>query len=163
MLDPEVLEEEKIWAQQVVTNAKSILTRNKKIASGRLVNSVRYTINPQGKISFLYATEGKWVTFGRPKYPGRGVNPKGKFVASLEEWVKQKGLKGRDSKGKFISDKSLAYLIARGINNSGIEPLPFMKMAVDQSIKQLGKSLKTSVAKAEVKKWKAAVKKALKP
>ena len=31
MLDPEVLEEEKLWAQQVVTNAKSILTSNKNI------------------------------------------------------------------------------------------------------------------------------------
>lgn len=163
MLDEEILREEQAWAQLVVTNAQSILRRNNKRASGRLIASIKYNINAQGKITFTYAPEGKWVTLGRRKYPGRGVNPKGKFVASLEEWVKQKGLKGRDSKGRFISDKSLAYLIARGINNSGIEPLPFMKMAVDQSIKQLGKSLKTSVAKAEVKKWKAAVKKALKP
>ena len=157
MLDPEVLEEEKIWAQQVVTNAKSILTSNKKIASGKLVNSVRYTIDPQGKISFLYATEGKWVTFGRRK--GSKQPP----IAPIEQWIKQKGLKGRDSRGRFITDKSLAYLIARGIKRDGIEPLPFMKLAIDKSIKQLGKSLKTSVAKAEVKKWKAAVKKALKP
>ena len=157
MLDPEVLEEEKIWAQQVVTNAKSILTSNKKIASGRLVNSVRYTIDPQGKISFLYATEGKWVTFGRRK--GSRQPP----TAPIEQWIKQKGIKGRDSRGRFITDKSLAYLIARGIKRDGIEPLPFMKLAIDQSIKQLGKSLKTSVAKAEVKKWKAAVKQALKP
>lgn len=157
MLDPEVLEEEKIWAQQVVTNAKSILTSNKKIASGKLVNSVRYTIDPQGKISFLYATEGKWVTFGRRK--GSRQPP----TAPIETWIKQKGIKGRDSRGRFITDKSLAYLIARGIKRDGIAPLPFMKLAIDQSIKQLGKSLKTSVAKAEVKKWKAAVKKALKP
>ena len=157
MLDPEVLEEEKIWAQQVVTNAKSILTSNKKIASGKLVNSVRYTIDPQGKISFLYATEGKWVTFGRRK--GSKQPP----IAPIEQWIKQKGLKGRDSRGRFITDKSLAYLIARGIKRDGIEPLPFMKLAIDKSIKQLGKSLKTSVAKAEVKKWKAEVKKALKP
>jgi hypothetical protein len=163
MLDPEVLEEEKLWAQQVVTNAKSILTRSKKIASGRLVNSLAYRIDPQGKIIFTYALEGKWVTLGRKKHPGRGVNPKGQFVANIKEWAKIKGLKGRDSKGRFISDDSLAYLIARGINNSGIEPLPFMKIAIGQAIKQLGKSLKTSVAKAEVKKFKAAIKKGLKP
>jgi len=157
MLDEEILREEQVWAQQVVTNAKSILTSNKKIASGKLVNSVRYTIDPQGKISFLYATEGKWVTFGRRK--GSKQPP----IAPIETWIKQKGLKGRDSRGRFITDKSLAYLIARGIKRDGIEPLPFMKLAIDKSIKQLGKSLKTSVAKAEVKKWKAAVKKALKP
>ena len=158
MLDPEVLEEEKKWAQQVVTNAKSILTRNRKIASGRLVNSVRYSINSQGKISFLYATEGKWVTLGRRK--GAKQPP----TAPIEAWIKQKGIRGRDPKtGRFISNKSLAYLIARGIKRDGIEPLPFMKLAIDQAIKQLGKSLKTSVAKAEVKKFKAAIKKSLKP
>ena len=158
MLDPQVLEEEKIWAQQVVTNAKSILTRNRKIASGRLVNSVRYSINSQGKISFLYATEGKWVTLGRRK--GARQPP----TAPIEAWIKQKGIRGRDPKtGRFISNKSLAYLIARGIKRDGIEPLPFMKLAIKQSIKQLGKSLKTSVAKAEVKKFKDALKKELKP
>ena len=157
MLDPQVLEEEKKWAQQVVTNAKSILTSNRKIASGRLVNSIRYSINSQGKISFLYATEGKWVTFGRRK--GAKQPP----TAPIETWIKQKGIKGRDSKGRFISNKSLAYLIARGIKRDGIAPLPFMKLAIKQSIKQLGKSLKTSVAKAEVKKFKDALKKELKP
>ena len=157
MLDPQVLEEEKKWAQQVVTNAKSILTSNRKIASGRLVSSVRYSINSQGKISFLYATEGKWVTFGRRK--GAKQPP----TAPIETWIKQKGIKGRDSKGRFISNKSLAYLIARGIKRDGIAPLPFMKLAIKQSIKQLGKSLKTSVAKAEVKKFKDALKKELKP
>jgi hypothetical protein len=158
MLDPQVLEEEKLWAQQVVTNAKSILTRNRKIASGRLVNSVRYSINSQGKISFLYATEGKWVTLGRRK--GARQPP----TAPIEAWIKQKGIRGRDPKtGRFISNKSLAYLIARGIKRDGIEPLPFMKLAIKQSIKQLGKSLKTSVAKAEVKKFKDALKKELKP
>ena len=81
MLDPQVLEEEKKWAQQVVTNAKSILTSNRKIASGRLVNSVRYSINSQGKISFLYATEGKWVTFGRRK--GAKQPP----TAPIETWI----------------------------------------------------------------------------
>ena len=91
------------------------------------------------------------------------MNPKGQFVASIKEWTKVRGIQGRDSRGRFISQDSLAYLIARGINNSGIEPLPFMKLAIDQAIKQLGKSLKTSVAKAEVKKFKAAIKKSLKP
>ena len=164
MLDQEVLEEEKLWAQQVVTNAQSILKSNNKLATKRLVNSIAYRIESNGKIIFTYAPEGKWVTQGRKKYPGRGVNPKGQFVASIKEWTKVRGIQGRDSKtGRFISQDSLAYLIARGINNSGIEPLPFMKLAINQAIKQLGKSLKTSVAKAEVKKFKAAIKKSLKP
>ena len=158
MLDEEILREERLWAQQVVTNAQSILRSNNKRASGRLIASIKYNINAQGKISFTYAPEGKWVILGRRKGAKQPPTP------AIETWIKQKGLKGRDPKtGRFITDKSLAYLIARGIKRDGIEPLPFIKLAIDQSIKQLSKSLKTPIAKAEVKKWKAAIKKELKP
>jgi hypothetical protein len=158
MLDEEILREERLWAQQVVTNAQSILRSNNKRASGRLIASIKYNINAQGKISFTYAPEGKWVILGRRK--GAKQPP----TSAIETWIKQKGLKGRDPKtGRFITDKSLAYLIARGIKRDGIAPLPFIKLAIDQSIKQLSKSLKTPIAKAEVKKWKAAIKKELKP
>jgi len=152
MLDQPIIEAEKKWAQLVVTNAKSILIRNKKVASGKLINSVRYRVEPNGKIKFLYAADGKWVTQGRKRYPGRGVNPKGKFVASLKNWVKAKGIRGRGKDGRFISNQSLAYLIARGINKKGIKPLPFMKMAIKASIKQLPNILKSVVAKVARKK-----------
>jgi hypothetical protein len=157
MLDPEVIKAEQAWAQQVVTNAKSILIQNKKVASGRLVNSIRYNVNSQGKISFLYAPEGKWVTQGRRK--GAKFPP----PAPISRWIKEKGIQGRDKRGRFISNKSLTFLISRGIARDGIAPLPFMKTAIQQSIKQLGKSLKTSLAKAEIKRWRNAIKKLAKP
>ena len=157
MLDPEVIKAEQAWAQQVVTNAKSILIQNKKVASGRLVNSIKYNVNSQGKISFLYAPEGKWVTQGRRK--GARFPP----PAPISRWIKEKGIQGRDKKGRFISNKSLTFLISRGIARDGIAPLPFMKTAIQQSIKQLGKALKTSLAKAEVKRWRNAIKKLAKP
>ncbi len=157
MLDPEVIKAEQAWAQQVVTNAKSILIQNKKVASGRLVNSIKYNVNSQGKISFLYAPEGKWVTQGRRK--GARFPP----PAPISRWIKEKGIQGRDKKGRFISNKSLTFLISRGIARDGIAPLPFMKTAIQQSIKQLGKALKTSLAKAEIKRWRNAIKKLAKP
>ena len=157
MLDPEVIKAEQAWAQQVVTNAKSILIQNKKVASGKLVNSIRYNVNSQGKISFLYAPEGKWVTQGRRK--GAKFPP----PAPISRWIKEKGIQGRDKRGRFISNKSLTFLISRGIARDGIAPLPFMKTAIQQSIKQLGKSLKTSLAKAEIKRWRNAIKKLAKP
>jgi hypothetical protein len=157
MLDPEVIKAEQVWAQQVVTNAKSILIQNRKVASGRLVNSVRYTVNPQGKISFIYDIDGKWVTQGRRR--GSRFPP----PAPILKWIKEKGIKGRDKRGRFITDKSLTFLISRAIARDGIKPLAFMKMAIDKSIKQLGKSLKTSLAKAEVKRWKEAIRKTFKP
>ena len=157
MLDPEVIKAEQVWAQQVVTNAKSILIQNRKVASGRLVNSIRYNVNAQGKISFLYDQDGKWVTQGRKR--GSRFPP----PAPISKWIKEKGIQGRDKKGRFISNKSLTFLISRAIARDGIKPLPFMKMAIQQSIKQLGKALKTSLAKAEVKRWRDAIKKLGKP
>ena len=157
MLDPEIIKAEQVWAQQVVTNAKSILIQNKKVASGRLVNSIRYTVDPQGKISFLYDIDGKWVTQGRRR--GSRFPP----PAPISRWIREKGIQGRDKRGRFISNKSLTFLISRAIARDGIKPLPFMKMAIDKSIKQLGKSLKTSIAKVEVKRWKNAIAKLAKP
>ena len=152
MLAQPIIEAQKRYAQLVVTNAKSILRSNNKKASGNLIESVRYTVNSQGKITFLYDKDGKWVTQGRKRHPGRGVNPKGKFVASLKQWIGVKGIKGRGKDGRFISNQSLAYLIARGINKKGIKPLPFMKMAIKASIKQLPKILKPVVSKVVRKK-----------
>ena len=141
MLDPEIIKAEQVWAQQVVTNAKSILIQNKKVASGRLVNSIRYTVDPQGKISFLYDIDGKWVTQGRRR--GSRFPP----PDPISRWIKEKGIQGRDKRGRFISNKSLTFLISRAIARDGIKPLPFMKMAIDKTRKQLPKLLKPVVAK----------------
>ena len=158
MLDQTVIEAEKQWAQQVVTNAKSILRQNGKVASGRLIDSVRYTVNSQGKISFLYDIDGKWVTQGRRK--GARFPP----PAPISRWIREKGIRGRDPKtGKFISNNALTFLISRAISRDGIKPLPFMKMAIDKSIKQLAKAIKPALVKGEVKRWKDAIRKTFKP
>ena len=142
MLAQPIIEAEKKWAQLVVTNAKSILIRNRKVASGRLINSVRYTVNSQGKITFLYDKDGKWVTNGRKR------NSRFPPPAAISKWIKQKGIRGRGKDGRFITNKSLTYLISRGIAKKGIKPLPFMKMAIDKTRKQLPKLLKPVVAKS---------------
>lgn len=152
MLDPKILEVEKIWAQKVVTNAKSILLQNKKIATGALYNSVRYVVNPQGKISFIFAEEGKWVQSGRRR--GARFPP----PEPISNWIRAKGIQGRDKKGRFISRKSLTFLISRGIAENGIKPLPFMSMAIKQSREELKKELKQAVTKAMVARLRAASK-----
>ena len=154
MLDQEIIEAEKQWAQLVVTNAKSILLRNKKIATGALYESVRYQVNPNtGKIQFIFAEEGKWVQSGRRR--GARFPP----PAPILSWIKTKGIKGRDRKtGRFITDKSLTYLISRGISQNGIKPLPFMSMAIKESKAQLTKELKKAVTKATVARLRRAAK-----
>jgi hypothetical protein len=152
MLDQPIIEVEKKWAQLVVTNAKSILVRNRKDATGNLINSVRYTVNSQGKIVFLFAEEGKYVQSGRRK--GARFPP----PAAISKWIREKGIQGRGKDGRFITNKSLTYLISRGIVRKGIKPLPFMSMAIKQSKEQLKKELKKAVTKSVVARLKAAAK-----
>ena len=152
MLDQSIIEAEKKWAQLVVTNAKSILVRNRKDATGNLINSVRYTVNSQGKIVFLFAEEGKYVQSGRRK--GARFPP----PAAISKWIREKGIQGRGKDGRFITNKSLTYLISRGIVRKGIKPLPFMSMAIKQSKEQLKKELKKAVTKSVVARLKAAAK-----
>ena len=155
MLDQEVLEAEKQWAQLVVTNARSILLRNNKIATGALYESVVYQVDPNtGKITFgPFKGGGKYVQSGRRR--GARFPP----PAPILKWIKVKGIKGRDRKtGRFITDKSLTYLISRGISQNGIKPLPFMSMAIKESKAQLAKELKKSVTKATVARLKRAAK-----
>jgi hypothetical protein len=148
MLESEVIKAEQEWAQEVVTNARSILIRNNKVATGRLVNSIRYTVNPQGDIIFLYSEDGKWVSQGRRK--GARFPP----PAPISRWIRAKGIQGRDKKGRFISNKSLTFLISRAIARDGIKPLPFMKMAVKQSIKKLAPKLARVKARAVIQRLK---------
>jgi hypothetical protein len=149
MLEPELIKAEQEWAQEVVSNAKSILIRNKKVATGKLVNSVRYTVNPQGDIVFLYDEDGKWVTQGRRK--GARFPP----PAPISRWVRQKGITGTNRQtGKPLTNAQLTFLISRAIARDGIKPLPFMKMAVKESIKKLGPKLAKVKARAVVQRLK---------
>ena len=140
MLDKSILEIEKKWAQKVVTNAKSILLRNKKVATRNLYNSIKYNVSSNGDISFEYAPEGKWVEQGRRK--GARFPP----PAPILRWIKVKGIKGRDPKtGRFIKDTALVFLFQRAISRDGIKPVPFMQLAIDKAIQQLMVSLENSI------------------
>ena len=140
MLDKSIIEIEKKWAQKVVTNAKSILLRNKKVATGRLYNSVSYSVSPDGDISFSYAEEGKYVESGRRR--GARYPPPGPIL----QWIKVKGIKGRDrTTGKFITDKSLTFLIQRAISRDGIKPVKFMSEAIEKATQQLLLDLDKSI------------------
>ena len=131
MLDKSIIEVEKKWAQSVVTNAKSILLRNKKIATGNLYNSIIYNVSPDGDISFSYAQEGKWVEQGRR--PGSRFPP----PAPISKWIRTKGIRGVSQDGNPISEKSLTFLIQRAIAKRGIRPVRFMSEAIEKATQKL--------------------------
>ena len=64
---------------------------------------------------------------------------------AFDKWIKTKGIKGRDRKtGKFISDKSLKFLIARSIKNKGIRASMFFTKPFEVGIKRFGDDILVS-------------------
>ena len=58
---------------------------------------------------------------------GSGRGKKGGLTKGLFEWIKKKGIKGRDLKGRFISHKSLSVAMARSIYIRGIHGISFFQ------------------------------------
>ena len=101
-----------------------------KVASGTLARSVEVQTkqlpNHKTELDILLAEYGEWVQSGR--LPGKGFVP----VGSLMKWIKQRGLKGRDKKGKFITDKSFAFAIQKNIKKFGIRPANYLDISFEK-------------------------------
>ena len=97
-----------------------------KVASGSLRDSIEAIPSKDGIFVFMNSY-GKYVNSGRQK---------GKYVPikPLEDWIRSRGLQGKDKNGKPISNRSFAYAISRTIYKKGIPALPFgwMDFAIEQ-------------------------------
>ena len=62
--------------------------------------------------------------------------------SKMDKWIVRKGLKGiRGKDGKFISRKSLQFMIARSIYNKGIKPSLFFTKPFQKAFKNLDKDI----------------------
>lgn len=99
-----------------------------KVASGKLRDSITVTTQKSGNetiIQVLAEQYSQWVQSGR--MPGKGGVP----IQALEKWIKSRGLKGRNKKGQFISNKSFAFAIQNNIKKFGIRPSNFLDVALE--------------------------------
>jgi hypothetical protein len=100
-----------------------------KVSSGTLARSVQ-VVTKQSKdvttLQILMEEYGQWVQSGRR--PGKKYVP----IGSLMKWIKERGLKGRNKKGKFITDKSFAFAISRNIKKFGIRPSNFLDISMEK-------------------------------
>lgn len=100
-----------------------------KVASGKLKNSVSVTVQQTNDssaiIQVMMEDYAQWVQSGR--LPGKKFVP----VGALEEWIKSRGLKGRNSKGRFITNRSFAFAIQKNINKFGIRPANFIDVSLE--------------------------------
>ena len=145
-----VTEELNRFAKYVVSQSRANLTRSKKNASKRLYNSIEYKLKENKnsfQLEFLMEDYGifqdKGVSGVKKKY-NTPYSYKDKMppVKSLDKWIVKRNLKGvRDKDGKFISRKSLQYMIARSIYNNGIKPSLFFTKPFEKAFKNLDEDL----------------------
>ena len=102
------------------------------LEDSRIINNINYQINANNTISILMPEYAIFIEQGRQPYPGRGVDPNGLFVANLIEWIRRKRIRGRNNRGRFISNNQLAVIIARAINRDGIRRRPFLERATNE-------------------------------
>ena len=138
------------FAKYVITQSKANLTRGKKNSSKALYNSLDYDLNVSPNsfsMSFLMEDYGvfqdKGVSGIKKKYntPYSYTN-KMPPPSKMDKWIVRKGLKGiRGKDGKFISRKSLQFMIARSIYNNGIKPSLFFTKPFEKAFKNLDKDI----------------------
>lgn len=101
------------------TNKGTIYGMAPKVASSALIDSISVTYNTGSK-----SLEVEMLDYW--KYVNDGRRP-GKYapLSSILSWISQKGLKGRDKKGRFITKESFAWGINTNIKKFGIAPTFF--------------------------------------
>jgi hypothetical protein len=138
------------FAKYVIQQSRTNLTKSKKNSSKALYNSLDYDLNVSPNsfsMSFLMEDYGifqdKGVSGIKKKYntPYSYTN-KMPPPSKMDKWIVRKGLRGvRGKDGKFISRKSLQFMIARSIYNNGIKPSLFFTKPFEKAFKNLDKDI----------------------
>ena len=138
------------FAKYVIKQSRTNLTKGKKNSSKTLYNSLDYDLNVSPNsfsMSFLMEDYGifqdKGVSGIKKKYntPYSYTN-KMPPPSKMDKWIVRKGLKGvRGKDGKFISRKSLQFMIARSIYNNGIKPSLFFTKPFKKAFTNLDKDI----------------------
>jgi len=143
------------FCSKLIEKARSNLNKEGKRASGTLFNQMSFDIektddNIKGVISFGSAEDywmfvdqgvkgaGGFKGSGRMRGQGSdfrfgtGKGTKGGLRKAIPKWIKTKGIRGRDKKGRFITDKSLSFLIARSIYQRGLQRTRFISKPYEE-------------------------------
>ena len=144
-----VKEELNRFAKYVISQSRANLTRGKKNSSKELYNSLKSDIKVSTnsfELSFLMEEYGvfqdKGVSGVKKKYNTKySYTTKMPPPSKMDKWIVKKGIAPRDKNGKFISRKSLQFMIARSIFNNGIKPSLFFTKPFEKAFKNIDKDL----------------------
>ena len=153
------------FGKQVVNRSKGNLQKAGK--GGKLEGSIKFevvTTTDGFTVQFYMSSYGQFVDKGVSgtqtkrtfkDYKGKVIktpysykNSKGHSQPpsrALDKWVVRKGIAPRDASGKFMSRKSITFLIARSIGRKGIQGISFFQKPLGLGLKQFGKDLLGSV------------------
>ena len=157
------------FGKSIVNKAKGILKKKKKVVSGKLLNSISYKLKKDNDgltVQFMMVDYGTFVDKGvsgtKQKrtyvdYKGKrkdtpyefGKTRDGGLTRGLDNWIVRRGIAPRDAKGRFISRKSLKFLIARKIYTQGIQGISFFQKPLQIGMRdfynQVGKAIKEDI------------------
>ena len=157
------------FGKYIVKQARTKLTKGKKNVSKELYNSIKFevetTANGDFTVQFMMDYYGQFVDKGvsgnkkkrtYKDWKGKTVSTPYKYTTKqppssvLTKWIKMRGIKGRDSKtGRFITNKTLAFLIGRKIKRDGIKGISFfqrpLQLAMKSFPKEFGAELKQDI------------------
>ncbi len=162
------------FGKYIVQQARTNLTKSKKNLTKDLYNSIKFDIESDSNgftVNFYMLDYGTFVDKGVSgtkktrsftNYEGKTIpspykfgtgssrigKAKGGMSGIMTKWVKMRGFQWRDKEtGKFMSHKSMGYIIARSIYSKGIKGISFFQRPLQLSFKKFGPDLLSMVAK----------------
>ena len=146
------------FGKQVVNRAKGNLQKSKG-GGTNLEKSLSFKVVTSAEgfsVQFFMDSYGTFVDKGVSgtkvkrsfkDYKGRTISSPYKYTTKqppsrvLDKWIVKKGIAPRDEKGRFMSRKSISFLIARSIKRKGIQGISFFQKPLMLGLKQFGKEM----------------------
>ena len=146
------------FGKQVVNRAKGNLQKSKG-GGTNLENSLSFNVitDTDGfTVQFFMDSYGTFVDKGVSgtdvrrsfkDYKGKTISSPYKYTTKqppsrvLDKWIVKKGIAPRDEKGRFMSRKSISFLIDRSIKRKGIQGISFFQKPLMLGLKQFGKEM----------------------
>ena len=146
------------FGKQVVNRAKGNLQKSKG-GGTNLEKSLSFKVITDAdgfSVQFYMDSYGTFVDKGVSgtdvrrsfkDYKGKTISSPYKYTTKqppsrvLDKWIVKKGIAPRDEKGRFMSRKSISFLIARSIKRKGIQGISFFQKPLMLGLKQFGKEM----------------------
>jgi len=147
------------FGKYIVKQSKTNLTKGKKNVNKSLYNSINFKVETTAdgfSVQFYMNSYGTFVDKGVSgnkttqsyrNYKGKNETSPYKYTNKqppsgiIDKWVVKKGIAPRDEKGRFITRKSISFLIARSIKVRGIKSTSFFQRPLELGLKTFSSDL----------------------